>query len=564
MKETSVELPASRKASPLELWALALILASHLPFLGAHFYALWQYKPHYQFFPLLLIAIGFLAWQRWPEGGIRFRDSRLALILVLLGLVTLFAGVTVFYPWLAAVAFVLTLCGIVAGLDERDVRQGLLPVCLLLLFVVPPPLDWDENVVRWMQSATSRASSLVLDVFGVRHLMEGNVLVLPGHRLLVEEACSGVSSLFTLVSATACFLVFVRRPAIWSVLLFAASVFWAGLANTARVVTIAVGRASYDVDLSKGWQHDAIGLIAVIVALAMVVSSDCLLAFLLRPIVLPDARAINNPLSQRWNAWMIGEQEAGSTEQGTRGQRSEVRDRRSEVGGKATTIILTACFLLLGILQGIGLTLAASQLKQQSAVTAYLHRPNLFLKTDLPATISGWSQVKFVAEDYDPNRAMGVFRQTWFLRSGPSECAVSADYPFGWGHDLSGCYVANGWTVAQRVQQQPDATASAPQEAYVEVDMLGQGGEHGLLLFSLIDQTGHVVDVPQHLTWQRIRGKAAYNPLWSRVSPSEALQVQAFISTRDPISDVKRQMFQDLYLTARQKLISDFSSKVHL
>ena len=188
-----------------------------------------------------------------------------------------------------------------------------------------------------------------------------------------------------------------------------------------------------------------------------------------------------------------------------------------------------------------------------------MHGPNLFLKTDLPAKFDGWSQVKFESEDYDPNRIMGVFRQTWFFRSGQSQCAISADYPFGWGHDLSGCYVANGWSVAQRVEQRP---ARPPRELYVEVDMLGQGGEHGLLLYSLVDQTGHVVDVPQHLTWQRVTGKAAYNPLWSRVLPAETLQIQAFISTPDPLSQTQRQIVARFILAARQKLISEFSSKI--
>ena len=140
-----------------------------------------------------------------------------------LGLAVLAAGVIVFYPWFGAVAFVLTACGVVVGLRGRKTRQDLLPVCVLLCFLIPPPLDWDENWIRWMQLATSRASSLVLDVFGELHLMEGNVIMLPGHRLLVEEACSGVSSVFTLLITTGCLIVLARRPALWSALLLTAA-----------------------------------------------------------------------------------------------------------------------------------------------------------------------------------------------------------------------------------------------------------------------------------------------------------------------------------------------------
>ena len=224
--------------------------------------------------------------------------------------------------------------------------------------------------------------------------------------------------------------------------------------------------------------------------------------------------------------------------------------------------VLAAGFLLLGILQCVSMALASSKVKQQSAVTALLSRPDLFLRTDLPATIAGWSQAKFVSEDYDPKRVMGVFRQTWSLQSGPAECAISADYPFSGFHPLAICYIANGWSVVESSQRRPNAEAPDHPELYVEVDMLGQDGEHGLLLFSLIDQTGHVVDVPQGLTWQRIAGKAADNPLWSRVVPVETLQVQAFLSTRDPVSDTQRQMVRDLYTTARQQLVSVYNSRI--
>ena len=114
------------------------------------------------------------------------------------------------------------------------------------------PLDWDEDLIRGLQSLASRGCSPVLDVLGVRHLVEGNVLVLPGHRLLVAEACSGVNSLFTLLIATALFVVGLGVPLVRSVLLLAGSVFWAGLMNMLRVVTVALAQSWCGVDLSCG------------------------------------------------------------------------------------------------------------------------------------------------------------------------------------------------------------------------------------------------------------------------------------------------------------------------
>ncbi len=110
-----------------------------------------------------------------------------------------------------------------------------LPAWALMWLIVPPPFRWDFRLILWLQSSTSRMASVVLDVVGVRHLMEGNVLVLPGQRMLVEEACSGVNSLLVLLSVTALFVVAARRPLLWAGLLLASSVAWAWLANVARV-----------------------------------------------------------------------------------------------------------------------------------------------------------------------------------------------------------------------------------------------------------------------------------------------------------------------------------------
>jgi exosortase/archaeosortase family protein len=146
----------------------------------------------------------------------------------------------------------------------------------------------------------------VLDVVGVRHLPQGNVIELPGHRLFVDEACSGVNSLFVLFAATAVFVVAARRPLVWSALLLATSAFWAAVANTARVTTIAIAQTRYDLDLSSGWQHQTLGFTTVGLAMLMLVSTDRVLAFLLQPIP-HDEGGRANPLSEIWNRCVAGE-----------------------------------------------------------------------------------------------------------------------------------------------------------------------------------------------------------------------------------------------------------------
>ena len=298
----------------------------------------------------------------------------------------------------------------------------------------------------------------------------------------------------------------------------------------------------------------------------MVVCSDRLLAFLLGPIAFADAQPVQNPLSKTWN-WCVNSRVSGETppaEEDDPPQEALRPPVKATTGPpvKATTgnRLIVSGFVVLGVLQVVGLIRAASQLQEQSARTQLLHRPDLFHRSDLPVAVAGWSQVKYATVQFDPTRKMGAFSQSWGYRWNQCECVLSADYPFGWGHNLSVCYVGNGWSIMDRLERRPAAGPRPQPELYVEVDMLGPGGEHGLLLYSLVDPAGHVVDVPQHLTWQRISGKAAYSPLWSRVLPAQTFQVQAFVSSRDPLSDAQRLAVHEFYLVARQKLLSTYNT----
>jgi exosortase/archaeosortase family protein len=192
----------------------------------------------------------------------------------------------------------------------------------------------------------------MLDVVGVRHLHQGNVIELPGHRMFVDEACSGVNSLFVLFAATAVFVVAANRPLVWSALLLATSVFWAAVANTVRVTTIASAQSRYDVDLSSGWQHQTLGFTTVGLAMLMLVSTDRILAFLLQPIPLHDEGGRANPLSKIWNRCVAGEatksMQAVTVEPPAERRANE---RPVSVVSKLARGLILVCFVMLADLQ---------------------------------------------------------------------------------------------------------------------------------------------------------------------------------------------------------------------
>ncbi|MDL5050779.1 exosortase/archaeosortase family protein [Oscillatoria amoena NRMC-F 0135] len=81
----------------------------------------------------------------------------------------------------------------------------------LLALAIPPPSFLYTRVTFEMQLLASRMGELGLEGLGYSVLREGNILHLPGERLSVAEACSGIRSLVTLVFFRHCLWLFHGR-----------------------------------------------------------------------------------------------------------------------------------------------------------------------------------------------------------------------------------------------------------------------------------------------------------------------------------------------------------------
>src|SRR5205807_2642759 len=101
----------------------------------------------------------------------------------------------------------------------------------------------------------------VLDLVGVYHVLAGNVVEVGGRPLLVEEACSGIHSLFAVLAVTWFYAGWTRRAPLPAGVLLVAAVGWVLAANVTRVVAVAWADDAWGLDLATGWAHDALGLL---------------------------------------------------------------------------------------------------------------------------------------------------------------------------------------------------------------------------------------------------------------------------------------------------------------
>ncbi len=260
---------------------LAILTAVHLPFLVAYLGGLWRHT-HYQFFPFAIGAFVWLFAKRKSEEPERWTWP--TKILLAVDVVCLAAQPFQYSPWLAAVGLVALLTAWCFASRDAGYDRRLTYLALLPLLVVRLPLMYDEQLIHWLQRLTTSFASSAMHRFGMLHFREGNVLQFPGKSFMVEEACSGVQSLFTILFLAALVICLKRRSAIHGTVLLASGFFFAGIMNTLRVFSVAFAWEKYATDLSSGISHDVLGYICLAVAAVMLMSADAFLGFFSDPV----------------------------------------------------------------------------------------------------------------------------------------------------------------------------------------------------------------------------------------------------------------------------------------
>ena len=212
------------------------------------------------------------AWLIWKKGLLPERTRGIGLGLVLLlGAVLLRLG-----SELAAELFIMRFSMIMAAgglvvyyLGLRQALAWWLPITLLVL-AIPLPELIRSTLAMPLQFKASQLGATLLEWRHVPVQLSGNIIQLPGHRLFVTEACSGLRSLTALLSlALLMGGIWLRWPPLRAALLVLA-VPIAVLINGVRVFL--TGFLVYFVDpaLGQGFMHLTEGWLLFVVSFALV------------------------------------------------------------------------------------------------------------------------------------------------------------------------------------------------------------------------------------------------------------------------------------------------------
>lgn len=281
--------PAPTPATtPAVLWAAAALAFGWMLVIRANWWE-WSLNPQYSYGVLVPLLSLMLLGRRWPDRPERAvatpRGTAAALALLASSVVALALLQPLLLsnadwravPAAAAVAGVgMTLCLVYLAGGRPWLAHFAFPVCFFLV-AVPWPKPLENAIMSWLMLRNSALCVEALQWMGYAAEQRGNLIAIPGSLLGVEEACSGIRSLQSMIMVALAVGEFFRLTAGRRVFLFLLGLGAALGGNALRSLTLSVAACRSGTDAVDSI-HDGTGLAVLAGASLIVLIAGKLLA----------------------------------------------------------------------------------------------------------------------------------------------------------------------------------------------------------------------------------------------------------------------------------------------
>jgi len=214
--------------------------------------------------PILAAWIAWSERRRWMKRGIQ--PSWWGFVPLSFSALLLYVAIAGAGKFVACVAFLLAICGIVLILGGPNVLRSLAFPFLLLLFMLPKLAIVYNQITLPMQLLATRLAGFALSTGGVHVVRHGNILYLNTFSVSVVEACSGIRYLLSLLFMALVYGYFAGAGAWMRLVLMLAMAPAAILANALRVAVVAL-LGNVNPRMAEGLMHTASGWVIFVATL---------------------------------------------------------------------------------------------------------------------------------------------------------------------------------------------------------------------------------------------------------------------------------------------------------
>lgn len=281
--QTSTLVRSERLALPSLPAVLAVALAGALlwtywPIIPG-LVAQWWHEPEYSHAFLIPMVSVMLAWSKRDElARLQIRPGYWGLAVMAFALLFYIVGKVGADLFLQRLSLVLMIGGGVLYVAGAHVAGALLFPIAFLVLMIPLPGIVFKSVAFPLQLLAAQVSSVALEAVGVPVFREGNVMHLAAASLDVEEACSGIRSLLSLISLGVLYgyITFSTWPPRLLLMLLVPPV--AIAANVLRVFVAGLLAHHVSVETALGVFHSAGGWAVFAIAAVLLVGASRLMS----------------------------------------------------------------------------------------------------------------------------------------------------------------------------------------------------------------------------------------------------------------------------------------------
>jgi len=233
------------------------------------------------------VVSAFYVYMNWPAlSKVRTNPSWLgapALVLSALGYLA-FASLNPPQHYLMQVFMLGTILSLTVLLFGWSTLRAYAFPLLYLLLMFPLPKAFEEQYITLpLQRYAAATGASVIDACGIPVVRDGNVIRVPAMDLLVEEACSGIRSLFSLTALSVA-MVWLFEKRWWEkILLIALTPAIAVLANVIRVSSTGMLATWVSPDFASGFLHYFQGLAIFALGMTLLLTAAWIVKVLIPP-----------------------------------------------------------------------------------------------------------------------------------------------------------------------------------------------------------------------------------------------------------------------------------------
>ncbi|MDD5020010.1 MAG: exosortase [Candidatus Omnitrophica bacterium] len=257
----------SQYAKPAALTVLlAVIYSPTIGWMVDRWMAKDSYFSHGFLVPVVSLYIVWL--KRRKLKAIKPRSVSWGLALIVGGLLihVLSAFLRVYFT--SAYSFLPVLCGLILYFRGLPTLKELWFPVTFLVFMIPLPLIAIVGITFKMKIFAAYWANKIVNAMGIRAVLEGSIIKMRHTHVVVEDVCSGLRSLISLLALGALMAYFSNLPRYKKLIVFLSAGAMAILANIVRIVFMAVTSEVYGAKFTEGFLHTLSGLIVFVVAFA--------------------------------------------------------------------------------------------------------------------------------------------------------------------------------------------------------------------------------------------------------------------------------------------------------